>query len=937
MLGLEYIKDNELFWEIVTNYLNNRIFDPDRDLPNVLNSKTAWQNEGEFLSDIVRVRHEGSFQRAFMSSPAAVEGFSIFFSGLLNFADQIADAEEALEFMTRMTERIDFDFPSLYSAFAHSEQTRETTKRRVEDLVEKSQIFIGRVASHPCTNAGLLTLSSLFINPENRLQFQQYILMNLASQLSFDELVDLAFKPNATKTPAIWGVLEKRIEESSQKGFQLERLLDHGTRMVLEREFELAGGLNVIDAVMEKGIDDPESLLRAALNTVHSERPLLAYGLKKWWERFGKIVLQDLEIPGLLISEKAMEDWLTDSLAEAANGEEGETLNPYLEDLNLRTLLNVLYDSGPFTRAFLVRKALMNSEYGILRSTSSAKRVMKPFLEEHIDLEPATKQEVAKVLEAIIDSSTSSELCFIGLPGLASRVFIKPPSESDLEEALEESGLLSTISEHLADSYNVSSLKDADKDWARDYDFFLPERFANLHELVIERLRNLVFGNIRGKKEVFKALPLRAETAIVQSLPVQQEELRRQNKLSAPEILKEIGRREGAPGPRFLQLYFQSFPMPPEKKAELIDVHDDIPGQTKLVAYMTIREMAPGLIRAGDTLGPLRGWGSLVTVYSLTREGDEDRPLVVKVLNPNAEARVEETMGRARRWVNKLLENEPENQVYRHIHQYILNELEAWLLSDIRDERFVELDKIFRNRWHDYKIGKKYSIGIPRSYDVKDFIDIELLHDTENPNIYVKVEEEIQGKNLTQFSPAAQTDFDRGTLSLSDAKEIMTLIVSNYIEQVLTGLVHSNPQLGNFRLRSDGKVFIIDRNYFLEFNDREKKLFKTLIRGAVFGGDTKRRLLDYFFSDPENSRVDEQDKLRIYGMLQNYKNEVSLNGLSRLLAELKQNGLKIPLRFSLLAINFNALDSMCRDLGLRGLADAISSRKILPKITPGLS
>ena len=259
-----------------------------------------------------------------------------------------------------------------------------------------------------------------------------------------------------------------------------------------------------------------------------------------------------------------------------------------------------------------------------------------------------------------------------------------------------------------------------------------------------------------------------------------------------------------------------------------------------------------------------------------------------------------------------------------------MKDIGAWLLSDIRDERFLALDRDFRKKWHGYSVGRA-KIIVPRSEAVEDVCEEEI-SDARFANIEIKLDEYIEGKNLTELKPGKKTDFDAGILSKDDYAAVMRLIVTNYIEQILSGVVHSNPHPGNFRVSradKDGiEVAIFDRNFYLEFPKAEIEKLRNVVANATESSRLGAAFIEAVLACDENTTLsaEKRDQVMEYVNAFSFTDIYSINEFSR---ELRNLGVFVPLRYTLLALNMNALNKMCLDAGLSGIAEAVDVGRVL--------
>lgn len=124
-----------------------------------------------------------------------------------------------------------------------------------------------------------------------------------------------------------------------------------------------------------------------------------------------------------------------------------------------------------------------------------------------------------------------------------------------------------------------------------------------------------------------------------------------------------------------------------------------------------------------------------------------------------------------------------------------------------------------------------------------------------------------------------------------------------------------NPTLGNFILTRDNNIAVIDRNFFLEFSEQDRSALK-----GSFLTKSLSPLLKHILSLPENQQLNQQEREKITARATQATTRISSDGLSpelvqEVLLDLRKQGVKIPLRFSLLTLNLFVLSRFEESLG----------------------
>lgn len=364
----------------------------------------------------------------------------------------------------------------------------------------------------------------------------------------------------------------------------------------------------------------------------------------------------------------------------------------------------------------------------------------------------------------------------------------------------------------------------------------------------------------------------------------------------------------GSPGIRFLQLLGQFVRIPDEYMPSFLNVYDSMKGQSKLSAYETIKREDPEYLDQIQRFGKRVGGGSLVTVYEVEmKDGSKE---VARVLNPNAEYHTKNSIELLIKVVKSLSEEDPQ---YKQAEP-LLDDMEKWIHSDIYDEAYFEDDQEFSKLHDKYQPkGFNYKIKVPKSYKTGSRL--------------VKREEFIEGKTLT----------DMKDLSKEEKKEVVSLIVNNYFSQIRGrlldkfSLVHSDVHPGNFMITPDKEVAILDRNFYLKLSLNDRLLFNNLNKkGKV--EEKVELFVRYLLKQEENAdlrnKLGNNKAIDLYikklssQILSSISSENMEDAILDIMVQLKNIGIKIPLRITLLIKNLNSLNRMAKEVGFESLMDA---------------
>jgi len=398
-------------------------------------------------------------------------------------------------------------------------------------------------------------------------------------------------------------------------------------------------------------------------------------------------------------------------------------------------------------------------------------------------------------------------------------------------------------------------------------------------------------------------------------------------RMSDTEFAVEFAQNSGALFVRFLQLLPQFVDMPDEFQGRFSRVYDAMHGQNKLAAILLLErewnkalrdagQAAPGFWDEIETIGKRVGGGSLMTVYRTRAKSGDDE--VVKVLNPNLLFNLRRSVKLVSQVIDKLVEKHGEKYA---IARLVVDEVQEWLERDVNFEGFLEKDARFKATNDNFGVdeGYSYRMYVPKSRGPA--------------SKYFIREEYIEGKNLT--------DWDGLAADGHDMKEIISLMVHNYMHQLENGLVHSDVHVGNFRITPDKRIAILDRNFFLELESKPQvKAFVEAMFGLVgqaiaSGGsefdakEAAQRLVAI-----SGAQIAQDKMANIVEALEKCAKAIAkkdFSAVGKMLIALRANGIKLPLEVTLMFKNIGALNQMARRAGFDSLIEAFLYQPKGPK------
>lgn len=387
-------------------------------------------------------------------------------------------------------------------------------------------------------------------------------------------------------------------------------------------------------------------------------------------------------------------------------------------------------------------------------------------------------------------------------------------------------------------------------------------------------------------------------------LPAQTEKI--PSTLTIERLVVKLAESLGSPGVRFVQILGQYVDVPPELQSAFDDATDAVAGQNKFTAYETMQREWPECEQYVKRVIERIGGGSLMSVYLCEMQNGSEE--VVKVLAPNAKMKAKITIDLLRKSFTDLAKAQPDR--YR-IALAVIDEIEEWIMQDIDYDKFIERDTAFREKHNNFTAeGLEYSIYIPQS---------KPLQEGGPDNVYIKREERVEGKTLTRLKE--EDGFDK--------KQIAALLITNYMQQIMDGQVHADVHPGNFMAFVDAegrkRIAIIDRNNYIELNDADKNLLTTLQMGAAFGqADQLAPAIRQYMEQETGNPIADEQFIRIQEKVESrIASATSIKDIGKAISvAFHQEGIRIPLKITLLIKNINGLDRIARDAGFTSLQEA---------------
>ncbi len=361
-------------------------------------------------------------------------------------------------------------------------------------------------------------------------------------------------------------------------------------------------------------------------------------------------------------------------------------------------------------------------------------------------------------------------------------------------------------------------------------------------------------------------------------------------------FVKESVGRMSAMGVRFLQNLPLVAEIPEEFAAEFSEVYDRVEGQGKLAALAMLENEWPAVWETYRSIGSRIGGGSIVTVYEAeTHTGERD---ALKVINPNIALHLDAIHRLAAEVCDRL--GASHGGVYKAA-RVLLDDVREWVRADIDFKGFLEKDVEFRKRHHGFQpTGHDYRLLVPESKGPAHGM--------------FSRESFVAGLNLTRWNELEQAGHD--------LRQVTSLLTKNYLTQLLEGRALSDIHPGNFAVTPNKEVAIFDRNFLLEFSDRERYLVTSLLN-PLSPMEERTSVLEEYLTDVGG--ISKTEAARDARRVTDAVSTQAWGDAQRTIVAMKQAGVRIPLTLTLTLKNLHGLQMLSTKAGFKhGLFEALA-------------
>lgn len=374
----------------------------------------------------------------------------------------------------------------------------------------------------------------------------------------------------------------------------------------------------------------------------------------------------------------------------------------------------------------------------------------------------------------------------------------------------------------------------------------------------------------------------------------------------------------GALGVRSLQLATQLHQFSPAVERRLKQTFDSNPGLNKLFLWENIFKLTEGdpefkKFIEGLEINDYLGGGSLYTVYDATVK-DTGQEIVLKILNPNAQAFVEQSYRIANQTLGEVMQDKQSSartQEYASMGLTLIDLAQNWCIKDINDPTFLEDDRQFRTLIDRFNHNQQSDT----------FYAPELVYTSGK----IKAETKASGKTLNQVLEDPSIDVQTKKEVLAQQTKFFIFQLENTMEDG-EHLIHSDPHIGNYVVdlsENQIKMGVIDRNMYLRLSKKDMDIITPLLQDDY----NARRFLSSFIdrvSDINKERGLGKTKtktdifialLKEHGIRANTANKFAL--LKTVLAEFEKKKMHVPLELQLMIRNITAQKELLRRYGMK--------------------
>ena len=740
--------------------------------------------------------------------------------------------------------------------------------------------------------------------------------------------------------------LESLVEEKANTKEQLEQL-----QKWMQGQLEEAAGTG--DALLSAEAsqilspyidrDNRNEVLFDILTTNQSDEKFKKYFAKKWWATIpNEFTVEDItNITQLAYTGERMNDSrLARAGVEVSNPPRDLVKSGYIA---FEELYQSSFQLNGVTKYLILRNLTLDEPNGIFRDTEAKQNLLNKLLQHYTEgTDGAEIPQTMRDVSASVSEAISPEDLFYYTGPFLAGIALQTPANSYPTTGISRE-LFGPILKDLSARY--SEVQDREKSF-------------NTQALIAARLKTLLSGQVPKVKYLGAGQDLQIEWPKETEYRRIEEELVMEklshllpktpeigDQLTPLDLAIRLGEQAGSLGVRWLQMVGLYFDFSADEREKINHVFDRVRGQNKLTAFQVIEREAKKhpemdkLAKSVESYNGMLGGGSIVTVYDV--QDNEGKEWAVGVKNPNAEYRSQELKQLLASVLESLKGKMPDSG-FVELSQSLLDDAHQWIEAEINDERYIEKTQAFFEK-NDYRSTDEDSFKAADG--IKWKVKVPEIKNTDTN--WVRWEELIRGKNLSQFKVAEGDINKENTLSKEDAKSAAALISQNFLFQLFEqGLAHSDIHPGNFILTPESEIAILDRKNLLEFNREEREFLLDIITTGALQGSVKDVVTKFvqFFIEGSMSADIEGISRAIIDSIQSEENLAPENLISKILILFKQEGQAVPLKWTLLVKDFLGLNRIAQWAGFEHFLEALlfspdgqNTNEILKQVLPSIS
>ncbi len=786
--------------------------------------------------------------------------------------------------------------------------------------------------------------------PETSKDFEQVFALSLLAQesMSAGTLASVSFREMILRAESF----EKAFEYLKQYSFVSRAILMEGVSLLVQSKAKSKDDLEIIQSwfmdhlkdffdrpqdamamtvthAIGNFIDEGERLdfFKRAISTNKTDEELKRHMAQKWWDvilskkSLGLANIEEIallgyygELPGGNLSKL---DMARAKVLDVLNKDENEGILPFNE------FYTALFRLDSVVVYLLLQSLTLEGPDALFRSEKSKKELVRYFVQHYMQFErnETSERVLTDVTDTIASDLDPDDLFYFLGPALA-QVALQVPESPFSDEPLVE-GLLKPTFDALKVKY--PGIED-------------PNKFPVTHELFKNQLLSYIRGvspKLKKDRELSSGYffpditHVRIEDHLLERMSSLIPKRRILSKQVSPiELAVEVAKYAGSLTVRLLQLAGMYFDFSPEDRKVLSQVFDAMQGQNKFQAYQILKRESKKNQRVKiffDSLkeiGQMLGGGSIVTVYQA--ENDRKEEFAVGVTNPNVGYRSWEVEQFGSRLLDGLIrraeaQKAPEVKYYRLVKS-LLSEAHEWVLKEINDPDYIRKNAAFAqgidhrseqpNRFRPVQKAARTQLVVPKVLDTG--------------TDQIRIEELIKGssfnKELNEIAEMKKSE------EIGAIKEKVSIITQSYLYQLFEmGIVHSDIHPGQFISMKNNRLAVLDRKNLIVLAPEEMELILDLIADFVLGNADLaiQKLVARYAGQNEAKNTEIIAKVKAEILRRIGQSESPEEIFQAAVWALKEEGVKLPLNWLLVAKNFMALNKMSQMAGFHHLLEGL--------------